>query len=168
MKTKIELKNEPSRIAQLAEVGAELLDGGVPSRDVDPCRGLLSCSPALLDRLARKARLGDSRTPLLTMLPAMIDTYRVSLTRRGKAVLFRRRRDRYLADCANWAATPDSVKEGAWRFKRMTTGQRYEVIRTCQRLEIDPPGPMKRGPAAEWLADHGANLNYRGKENENG
>lgn len=166
MTTKNELKNEPSRIAQLAVVGAELLDGGVPSCDVDPCRGLLSCSPALLDRLARKAGLGDSRTPLLTMLPALIQTYRVSLTRRGEAVLFRRRRDRYLADCASWAATPDSVKEGAWRFQRMTKGQRYEVIRTCQRLEIDPPGAMTRGQAATWLDAHGANLNYREKEND--
>lgn len=163
---KIDGTKEPSRLNQLAIVGAEVLDGGVPASDVDAWRGLLSCSPALLDRLARKEGLGGK--PLLAILANLIAVYRDALTRRGQRVLHRRRRDRYLADCASWAATPDSVKLGSWRTKRMTKGQRYEIIRTCQRLGIDPPGPITRGHAAEWLESHGANLNYREKENNNG
>lgn len=162
----IDRRKEPSRLNQLAVLGAEVLDAGVPSSDVDAWRGLLSCSPALLDRLARKAGLGGR--PLLTILADLIAIYRDALTRRGQRVLHRRRRDRYLADCASWAATPDAVKQGSWRSKRMTKGQRYEIIRTCQRLGIDPPGPIKRGDAAVWLESHGANLNYRGKENNDG
>lgn len=163
---KIDRMKEPSRLGQLAILGAEVLDAGVPSSDVDAWRGLLSCSPALLDRLARKAGLGGE--PLLAILPGLIAIYRDALTRRGERVLHRRRRDRYQADCASWAAAPDAVKQGSWRSKRMTRGQRYEVIRTCQRLRIDPPGPITRGDAADWLESHGANLNYRGKENGNG
>ena len=164
----IDRKKEPSRLHQLAVVGAEVLDAGVPASDVDAWRGLLSCSPALLDRLARGAGLHGGGKPLLIMLPDLIAIYREALTRRGLRALHRRRRDRYLADCASWAATPDSVKQGAWRSKRMTKGQRYEIIRTCQRLCIDPPGPLTRGNAADWLEAHGANLNYRGEENDNG
>lgn len=162
----IDRKKEPSRLGQLAILGAEVLDAGVPAADVDAWRGLLSCSPALLDHLARQAGLGGR--PLLTILADLIATYRDALTRRGQRVLHRRRRDRYLADCASWAATPDSLKQGSWRLKRMSKGQGYEIIRTCQRLGIDPPGPMTRGHAAEWLESHGANLNYREKENDNG
>lgn len=157
----IELSKEPSRLHQLAVVGAEVLDAGVPASDVDAWRGLLSCSPALLDRLARGAGLNGRGRPLLAMLPELIAVYREALTRRGKRALYRRRRNRYLADCASWAATPDSVKQGPWRSKRMTKGQCYEIIRTCQRLGIDAPGPMTRGQASDWLHCKGANLNYR-------
>lgn len=104
----------------------------------------------------------------MAILADLIAVYRDALTRRGQRVLHRRRRDRYEADCASWTATPDAVKQGSWRSKRMTKGQRYEIIRTCQRLGIDPPGPIKRGDAAVWLESHGANLNYRGKENNDG
>jgi hypothetical protein len=163
----IDRKKEPSRIAQLAVIGAEPFDAGVPAADADAWRGLLSCSPALLDRLARQAGLHGGGRPLLTMLSELIEAYRDPLTRRGQVALFRRRRDRYLADCARWAATPPSVKLGPWRSKRMTKGQRYEVIRTCQRLEIEAPCPMTRGQAADWLNANGANLNYREKESDN-
>jgi len=168
MNKKIDRTNEPSRIKQLAVIGAEPFDAGVPASDVDAWRGLLSCSPALLNDLCGKAGLDGSGTPLLAMLAPLIETYRTLLTRRGQDALFRRRHDRYLADCASWAAAPESVKQGVWQFKRMTKGQRYEVIRTCQRLEIEVPGQMTRGQAADWLDSHGANLNYRGKENDNG
>ncbi len=167
MMKSIDRKKEPSRVHQLAVVGAEAFDAGVPAADADAWRGLLYCSPALLDRLARQAGLHGGGRPLLTMLAELIETYREPLTRRGQVALFRRRRDRYLADCARWAATPPSVKQGLWRSKRMTKGQRYEVIRTCQRLEIEAPGPMTRGEAADWLRANGANLNYRGKGNNN-
>ncbi len=161
---KIDRSKEPSRIGQLCVVGAEALDAGVAAADCDAWRGLLSCSPRLLDRLACRAGLGDR--PLLAILADLIAIYREPLTRRGQRALYRRRRDRYLADCASWEATPEDVKQGAWRAKRMTKGQRYELIRTCQRLGVDLPGPLNRGQAADWLSAHGANLNYREKGEE--
>ncbi len=157
----IDRSQEPSRFSTLCVVAAEPVDAGVTVADVDAWRGLLSCSPAFLARLARRAGLGG--LPLLSILPDLLRVYRAALTRRGQAVLHRRRRDRYLADCASWEATPDSVKQGHWRALRMTKGQRFEVIRTCQRLGIEPPGPLTRGDAADWLHRHGANLNYRQK-----
>lgn len=155
----VDRSKEPSRISTLCTIGAEPVDAGVTAADVDAWRGLLACELGHLAELAENAGLGGKS--LLAALPDLLRIHRDVLTTLGQQELQHRRRERYLADCASWEATPEVVKQGRWRGLRMTRGQRFEVIRTCQRLGIEPPGPLTRGEAADWLNRNGANLNYR-------
>jgi hypothetical protein len=45
-----------------------------------------------------------------------------------------------------------------WRKKTMSRRQWFLISRTVDILEIEMPGRLTRGEAAEWLNQHGANL----------
>lgn len=153
---------ERHRNWHVSSLGADLMEYGLTGFDADAMMGLRCVSIARLLTLLGEADPQSSKTACIgDLLKAIIDQHRLELERLGRQTSWERRWRRYHADLALWRAQPDSRKEGRWREKSMTAGQRALVQITATALGVAIPLDLTRGTAADWLDSHGANLSYR-------
>jgi hypothetical protein len=104
----------------------------------------------------------DPFASLGRVLVGLIDRHDRDLSARGMFETWCRRLATYQEDRAEWLTRDAEHRlEGSWRDLAMTTGQRWLVRVTCRISQIDLPGHLSRGSAADWLETHGANLTYR-------
>jgi hypothetical protein len=154
--------NERHRNWHVSSLGADLIEYGLTGFDADAMMGLRSVAVAqfhvllsnAIPRSIGEASIGD-------LLMTIIDQNRGDLEPLGRQAAWDRRWRRYHADLARWRAQPASVKEGRWREKPMTAGQRALVQITATALGASIPLDLTRGSAADWLDARGANLSYR-------
>lgn len=145
-----------------SSLGADLIEYGLTGFDADAMMGL-RCVPTarFLTLLAEADPLGSKTACIGDLLKTIIDQHQDELETLGRRASWERRWRRYHADLAYWRAQPDSLKEGRWREKPMTAGQRALVQITATALGVVVPLDLTRGTAADWLDRHGANLSYR-------
>lgn len=150
---------QKSRLHILATLGAELHRLGLGLESHDALRAALSLP---LDDVF--ASIKHDELDSLTFGDALIRLVRSDigpLSEIGRAVLHDRRAAEYRADCASWAAQPETLKLGSWRSQPPTRGQRMLMIRMAKHLGVSLPGDVDRGQAQAWIADHGGNPRYK-------
>jgi hypothetical protein len=157
-----EFTYERHRNWHVSSLGADLLEYGLTGFDADAMMGL-RCVPVtqFRDWVDKAISQPDDVTCIGDLLKPIIDQRRGDLEALGQQASWERRRRLYHADLAHWRAQPDSLKEGRWREKPMTPGQRALMQVTATALGVAIPPDLTRGTASDWLDGHGANLTYR-------
>lgn len=152
--------NKPmKRLRILATLGAEANRLGIGYEHRDAWRGVLEMSIKEFGNLV--AQMEDQASLTVGAVLAVIVTSDLGpLAQFGEAALHQRRADAYEADCASWEAQPAKTKEGTWRGKGPTRGQRMLMIRMSRVLNVPLPGDVTRGEAADWIDRQGGNPNY--------
>lgn len=147
------------RVNVLATLGAEWSRLGLGYDDCDALRALLDMS--ILSFLDASAAIVDrERMPLGVVIAELIAIDHLALSELGVAALHDRLARKYHEDCEQWASQPEHVKQGDWRLKPPSRGQRMLMIRNAQALNIDLPGEVTSGEAHDWIAATGGNLRY--------
>lgn len=155
-------KNKQTRTRGLilATLGAELGRLNIGYEHRDTLRGVLEMPVEDFCAAISTIDIDESRT-VGKVLAWLVTSDLGPFAEFGTAALHRRREDAYDADCASWQAQPASVKNGVWRRQTPSRGQRMLMIRMAQTLNVPLPGDVSKGEAAEWIAKHGGNPNYR-------
>lgn len=152
----------PSAMHHKITLGAVMVNAGLTAADADALAGLLAANA---DEIIADADDIIDTDPFMSVghvLVGLIDRHDRDLSARGLFETWCRRLAAYQEDRAEWLACDAEHRlEGAWRDLAMTTGQRWLVRVTCRIRQIDLPGHLARGNAADWLEAHGANRNYR-------
>lgn len=152
----------PSQMHHKITLGGVMVHLGLQASDADALAGLLGGIGHQLLTLAGDLADRDRAATLGTILVRLLDTQERELAAQGLFQAWQRRLAAYAEDRALWFARDEEYRlEGAWREQRMTSGQRWLIRVTCRIRHLDLPGHLLRGQAADWLDDHGANLNYR-------
>lgn len=152
----------PTDMHHKITLGAVMVNAGLTASDADALAGLLASGADQI--MADAEHMTDSGpfTSFGRVLINLIDRHDRDLSARGMFETWCRRLAAYQEDRAEWLARDEEYRlAGAWRDLGMTTGQRWLVRVTCRIRNIDLPGHLSRGDAADWLDTHGANLNYR-------
>lgn len=153
---------EPREVHNKIALGGVLVTQGLSAIDADALAGMLAFNA---DQVwADMDELIDT-DPFVTFGQAivlMIDRYERDLSARGLYATWLRRLANYGDDRAEWLGRDAKFRlQGAWREEPMTRDQRWLIRVTCRLRQIDVPGHLARGDAADWLDARGANLNYR-------
>lgn len=153
---------EPREVHNKIALGGVLVTQGLSAIDADALAGMLAFSA---DQVwADMDELIDT-DPFVTFGQAivlMIDRYERDLSARGLYATWLRRLANYDEDRAEWLGRDAEFRlQGAWREEPMTRDQRWLIRVTCRLRQIDVPGHLARGDAADWLDGRGANMNYR-------
>lgn len=151
----------PTSMHHKITLGGVLVNECFQASDADTLAGLLSLNASdfaerFTSELERNsgARAGE-------IIGNMIDADPRTLAALGLYAEWKRRLAVYLQDRSDWLARDERFRlDGAWREGAMTADQRWLVRVTCRVLAIAMPGHLLRGQAADWLENHGANLNY--------
>ncbi|MCE7796512.1 hypothetical protein LWE61_08045 [Sphingobium sufflavum] len=152
----------PTDIHHKITLGAVMVNIGMRAYDADALAGLLASTGYHMLALAEELVDPDPSASLGTLLTRLLDAQERELAARGLFETWQRRLAIYAEDREEWLARDEEFRlEGAWRQEPMTAGQRWLVRVTCRVRHLDLPGHLLRGEAADWLEDHGANLNYR-------
>lgn len=143
-------------------LGAPFYGAGFRRGDADGLMGLLSLPASeAIALLAQCHRDGSFSTVLHTLLGKQASR----LSDLGKMESWRNRWAAYQADLASWRQIDRQTRrQGGWRVKEMSEGQRHLVRVTATLLGTLIPLEMTRGEAADWLEINGANLAYQGAE----
>lgn len=154
-----ETKRPMRRVAELASSGAEIYRLGIHYEHHHAWRGVLETPFESFAAMIAKAATKEGLT-VGQALAWVVTRDLGALAAFGEAALHERRAAAYEADCASWEAQPREVKDGQWRRKGPTRGQRMLMIRMSLSLSLPLPGDLTRGEAAAWIARHGGNPNY--------
>lgn len=143
--------------------GAVLTANGFGAGDAAPLAGVLALPVADLVHLltdVEETRPGEGAGTCLLMI---INRYRLNLTALGSFESWQRRLAKYKAARDSWARLDEEYRlQGDWRAKLTTSDQRELIRETCRVRRMGLPDlPMTRGQAADWIDEHGGNLNYR-------
>lgn len=153
---------EPTEMHNKIALGGVLVNYGLSALEADALAGMMafwadqvwSDMDELIDT--------DPSLSFGAAIVRMIDRHDRDLSARGLYETWARRLAAYAEDCAEWLARDAEFRlGGAWRHEAMTRDQRWLIRVTCRLREIDTPGHLSRGDAADWLEAHGANMNYR-------
>lgn len=151
----------PSGMHHKITLGAMLVNENFQASDADALAGLLSLDAG--DFSKRFSGVAEGRPDARTseVIAHLIDIYTRELAAHGLFLAWQRRLSLFLEDRAEWLALDEEFRlNGAWRDAQMTADQRWLIRVTCRVLNMGIPGHLLRGQAADWLDDHGANLNY--------
>jgi len=155
---------KPHRTWHVSSLGADLLNHGFTGFDANALMGLRGLSPMRLNQLLQEeAAHASSPCTAGDLLKPIVDQHRQELEDLGRLLSWKRRHCRYHEARTEWSVLPDDVRDGPWRKRPMTAGQRALVQITAALLNLPIPLDLNRGAAADWLESHGANLNYRGE-----
>ena len=151
----------PSSMHHKITLGGVLVNAGFQAADANALAGLLSLGAAeFAERFAEVAQQADL-APATRIIAHLLDTDARQLAALGLFNDWRHRLSLYLDDRAEWLDRDEDFQlKGAWREAPMTADQRWLIRVTCRVLAIAMPGHLLRGQAADWLEEHGANLNY--------
>lgn len=148
-----------NRVAVLAALGAEVHRLGIGYDDRDAWRGVLEM-PLTEFTDASTSNDDIAELTLGAAISRMVAMDLGPLEGHGQAALFRRQQEAYNSDCARWAASPDDVKNGAWRSKPPTRPQRMMMMAISRSLGVPLPGDITRVEAQTWIDTHGGNPRY--------
>lgn len=123
-------------------------------------RGLYALPLDVLRRGFEQAGAGQSDQRYGAMLVPLIATGDERLARIGARAFHRDAEARYRHDCARFAAHQRAHPDRRWRWKPPLSRQGHLAVTTAQALGVDLPAERTRGHAANWLADHDANLRF--------
>ena len=151
----------PSSMHHKITLGGILVNAGFQAADANALAGLLSLSATeFAERFADAAQQADL-APAAQIIANLLDADVRQLAALGMFSAWRDRLSLYLDDRAEWLNRDEEFQlKGAWREEPMTADQRWLIRVTCRVLAIGMPGHLLRGQAADWLEEHGANLNY--------
>lgn len=151
----------PSDMHHKITLGGVLVNAGFRAADANALAGLLSIGAAeFAERIAEVAQQADL-APAARIITHLLDADERQLAALGMFNAWRDRLSFYLDDRAEWLDRDEEFQlNGAWREAPMTADQRWLIRVTCRVLAIGMPGHLLRGQAADWLEEHGANLNY--------
>jgi hypothetical protein len=153
---------EPREVHNKIALGGVLVNHGLSAIDADALAGLLAFWADQVWTDMDELIDADPSVSFGQAIVMMIDRHDRDLSARGLYETWRRRLAAYDEDRAEWLARDAEFRlEGAWREEGMTRDQRWLVRVTCRLRGIDVPGHISRGAAADWLEQHGANMNYR-------
>lgn len=151
----------PTDMHHKITLGAVMVNAGMCAYDADALAGLLDSTGYHMLALADELVDDDPGASLGTILARLLDAQERDLAARGLFLTWQRRLSAYAEDRAEWLARDEEFRlEGAWRHEPMTADQRWLVRVTCRIRHLDLPGDLRREEAADWLEQHGANLNY--------
>lgn len=152
----------PTDMHHKITLGAVMVNAGMRAYDADALAGLLAGTGHHMLALAEELVDTDPAASLGTVLIRLLDGQERELAARGLFLTWQRRLVTYAEDRAEWLARDEDYRlEGAWRNEPMTADQRWLVRVTCRVRHLDLPGDLRRGEAADWLEQHGANLSYK-------
>jgi hypothetical protein len=151
----------PSAMHHKTTVGGVMVNAGFQAADADALAGLLDLkATALAARFHEAAKRQPDKTAA-GVIADLLDTNQRELAARGLFLTWQKRLALYLEDRAEWLARDKEFRlHGEWREAEMTADQRWLIRATCRVLRIAMPGHLRRGQAADWLEENGANLNY--------
>lgn len=151
----------PSAMHHKTTLGGVLLNEGFQAADADALAGLFSIEARDFGSRFAIASEGRSDARSGEIIADLLDINNRELAALGLFAEWQRRLALYLEDRAEWLTRDEEFRlNGAWREAAMTADQRWLIRVTCRVLRIGMPGHLLRGQAADWLEDHGANLNY--------
>ena len=151
----------PTSMHHKITLGGVLVNESFQASDADTLAGLLSLDASnFAERFINEMRHNPG-VRAGEIIGNMIDADPRELAALGLYAEWQRRLAVYLEDRSEWLARDEKFRlEGAWREGAMTADQRWLIRVTCRVLAIAMPGHLLRGQAADWLQNHGANLNY--------
>ena len=151
----------PTAMHHKITLGGVLVNAGFQAADADALAGMLSIKAAEFAKQFVEASQQAGGAPVAQIIANLLDTDARQLTALGLFNEWERRLSLYLDDRAEWLDRDEEFQmNGAWREAAMTVDQRWLIRVTCRVLTIAMPGHLLRGQAADWLEEHGANLNY--------
>jgi hypothetical protein len=151
----------PTAMHHKITLGGVLVNEGFQAADADALAGLLRIDATEFARRFVSAASARPNAPAGEIIAHLIDLDARDLAGLGLFTEWQRRLNVYLEDRAEWLARDDKHRlHGAWRNAAMTADQRWLLRVTCRVLRMAMPGHLLRGQAADWLEEHGANLNY--------
>lgn len=151
----------PSAMHHKITLGGVLVNAGLQAADANALAGLLSIGAAEFAERFVQASTQNPEALTSEIISNLLDVDARRLAALGLFAEWQRRLDLYLDDRAEWLERDEEFQlKGAWRDAAMTADQRWLIRVTCRVLAIGMPGHLLRGQAADWLEEHGANLNY--------
>lgn len=151
----------PTAMHHKITLGAVLVNAGFQASDADALAGALSTDPVIFAERFIDAAMKRPGTNTADVIADILDQDQREFAARGLFLTWQKRLALYLQDRAEWLARDEELRlHGEWRQAEMTGDQRWLIRVTCRILRIEMPGHLRRGQAADWLEEHGANLNY--------
>lgn len=151
----------PTAMHHKIALGAVIVAAGFQAADADALAGLLGSPASRLHNALAAGALDHASKTAGQALADVLDRDAREFEARGLYAAWERRFSLYADDCTEWRKRDLEFRlQGAWRALEMTAGQRWLVRVTCRVLRLPMPGHLLRGQASDWLAAHGANLNY--------
>ncbi len=151
----------PSGMHHKITLGGVLVHAGFQAADANALAGLLAIGAAEFAERFVEASTQNPEALTSEIIANLLDVDARQLAALGLFAEWQRRLALYLDDRAAWLERDEEFQlKGAWREAAMTADQRWLIRVTCRVLAIGMPGHLLRGQAADWLEEHGANLNY--------
>ncbi len=145
-------------------LGQAALAFGIEPEHANGHRGLYALPVDVLKRGFERVGAGQSDQRFGAMLVPLIETGGERLARIGADAFHHDAEARYQHDCARFAAHQRKNPDRRWRWKPPMSRQGHLAVTTAHTLGVDMPAERTRGHAANWLADHDANLRFMKSE----
>jgi hypothetical protein len=137
---------------------------GLAPGHADGHRGLYDLTAAALRRLFDDAATGQPDQRFGALLLPIIIAGGAPLAASGAAAFHRDAETRYRDDCRRFAEHQRREPSRRWRWKPALSRQGHLAVTTARQTGVAVPAERTRGHAANWLADHDANLRFNGKD----
>ncbi len=136
---------------------------GLAPGHADGHRGLYDLTAAALRGLFDNAATGQPDRRFGAVLLPVIIVGGAPLAETGAAAFHRDAETRYRDDCRRFAEHQRRDPSRRWRWKPALSRQGHLAVTTARQTDVAVPAGRTRGHAANWLADHDANLRFNGE-----
>lgn len=133
---------------------------GLAPGHADGHRGLYDLTAAAKRCLFDDAATGQSDRRFGALLLPAIIAGGAPLAAGGAAAFHRDGEARYRDDCRRFAEHQRRDPSRRWRWKPALSRQGHLAVTTARQTDVAVPTERTRGHAANWLADHDANLRF--------
>jgi hypothetical protein len=133
---------------------------GFEARYASPMRKILDVPAQSAGVLISRFAPGLQAIPFGAVLTHVAATDDGVLAMMGARLLHKDARDRYYAKRASFAAHQAATDDRRWREKVPRSRQGHLAVTTANAKSVERPSERQRGPAADWLERHGANVRF--------
>lgn len=133
---------------------------GLAPGHADGHRGLYDLTAAALRRLFDDGATGQPDQRFGALLLPVIIAGGAPLAASGAEAFHRDAEARYRDDCRRFAERQRRDLRRHWRWKPALSRQGHLAVITARQTAVAVPAERTRGHAANWLADHDANLRF--------